>query len=267
MINNLTPSKKLNQGKSFKVKQSQAGFSLVELMIAGVLGLVLIGGVIQLFIGSNQNYRMQDDLAVMQEDGRFALMYLKEQIQRGSFPQNPLDPAVLPIQNALDGTQNDSFAVAHWGNTDCNGNNIDPAAEIFNTFDVVDGELRCSGSGGGGPQPIISNVESFQVLYGVEVTVVENCFTGAVNQYMTASQLNAVPNPNFVKVFSVKVGLLLASDDDILPEVETDPYQVLNESPTIDDRRAGRVFQQTISIPNSAWTAVGSPGAFQACGF
>ena len=36
-------------------------------MIAGTLGLFLIAGVIQLFLGSSQNYRVQDDLAVIQE--------------------------------------------------------------------------------------------------------------------------------------------------------------------------------------------------------
>lgn len=253
-------------GRQPGFSKRQVGFTLVELMIAGFLGLLLIGGVIQLFLGSNQNYRMQDDLAVMQEDGRFALMFLKEQIQQASFTERSLDPFVDPISAALDGA-NDSFAINYYGTTDCNGNNLAAGTQVTNTFDVVNGQLRCSGSGGGGPQPIISNVESFQVLYGVEVTTVANCFTGAVNRYMTATQLNANANPNLIRVLSIKVGLLLASDDNVLPQASPLTYQVLDQNLPYNDRISRRVFQQTISMPNPAWSAVGSPQAFQACGW
>ncbi|KKM22247.1 hypothetical protein LCGC14_1627350, partial [marine sediment metagenome] len=43
------------------------GFSLVELMVALVIGLVLIGGVIELFTSTRQTYRIQDMKARMQE--------------------------------------------------------------------------------------------------------------------------------------------------------------------------------------------------------
>ena len=51
----------------------QAGLSLIELMIALVLGLVLTLGVVQVFLGSSKTYRLTDGLALLQENMRFAL--------------------------------------------------------------------------------------------------------------------------------------------------------------------------------------------------
>jgi type IV pilus assembly protein PilW len=51
----------------------QAGLSLIELMIAMALGVVLTLGVVQIFLGSSQTYRLTDGLALLQENMRFAL--------------------------------------------------------------------------------------------------------------------------------------------------------------------------------------------------
>lgn len=48
------------------------GFSLVELMIAMLLGLFLIGGVISVFLSSRQIYRQNENLARIQENARYA---------------------------------------------------------------------------------------------------------------------------------------------------------------------------------------------------
>lgn len=51
----------------------QQGFTIVELMIAMVLGLLLALAMGQLFVGNKQSYRYQDALSRIQENGRFAL--------------------------------------------------------------------------------------------------------------------------------------------------------------------------------------------------
>ena len=50
----------------------QFGFSLVELMIAMTLGLVTIGAVGWVYLGTSQTYRSQDALARLQEGARYA---------------------------------------------------------------------------------------------------------------------------------------------------------------------------------------------------
>lgn len=54
-------------------RRPQAGFSLVEVMIAMVLGLLMMAGIFTLFTGINGVNKMQNGLARLQENGRFAL--------------------------------------------------------------------------------------------------------------------------------------------------------------------------------------------------
>lgn len=64
---------------------NQRGFTLVELMVALVLGLILTGGVINIYISSKQTYRMQDNQSRLQENGRFALQYLAKDIRMAGY--------------------------------------------------------------------------------------------------------------------------------------------------------------------------------------
>lgn len=53
--------------------ERQQGLSLVELMVAIVLGLILSAGIMQLFVGSKQTYRFHDAMSRVQENARFAI--------------------------------------------------------------------------------------------------------------------------------------------------------------------------------------------------
>jgi type IV pilus assembly protein PilW len=63
----------------------QSGLSLVELMVALVLGLIVVAAVIELFISTRQLYRTQDVKARMQEDGRYALYHIGELLARAGY--------------------------------------------------------------------------------------------------------------------------------------------------------------------------------------
>jgi type IV pilus assembly protein PilW len=54
------------------IYQRNDGFSLVELMIAMLLGLFIIGGVISVFLSNRVAYRQNENLARMQENARYA---------------------------------------------------------------------------------------------------------------------------------------------------------------------------------------------------
>lgn len=62
-----------------------AGFSLVELMVAMVISLILLAGVIKIYQGSKQAYRVQDNQARLQENGRFAMYFLARDIRMAGF--------------------------------------------------------------------------------------------------------------------------------------------------------------------------------------
>lgn len=49
-----------------------AGFSLVEMMIALVLGLIVVGGLIQVLLANRKSYQLQQSANLQQQDTRFA---------------------------------------------------------------------------------------------------------------------------------------------------------------------------------------------------
>lgn len=65
----------------------QSGFTLVELMVALLLGLVLIGGVLNSFVATRQSVRVNDNLIRIQENSRIAFELMARDIRETG--QNP----------------------------------------------------------------------------------------------------------------------------------------------------------------------------------
>lgn len=63
----------------------QQGFTLVELMVAMTIGLILLGGVITILTSSQQVYRVNDALARMQENARYAFQVLSRDIRMAGY--------------------------------------------------------------------------------------------------------------------------------------------------------------------------------------
>jgi type IV pilus assembly protein PilW len=57
------------------------GFSLIEIMIALTLGLLLSYGLITLFGGTSRTNKVQEGLARLQENGRFAVMQMEQDLR------------------------------------------------------------------------------------------------------------------------------------------------------------------------------------------
>ena len=67
------------------IHMKQTGFSMVELMVALVLGLFLTVAVLQTFIGAKQAYEYQQEFSRIQENGRFAMIFLTKDIRAADF--------------------------------------------------------------------------------------------------------------------------------------------------------------------------------------
>lgn len=65
--------------------ECQQGLTMIELMIAMLLGLVLMGGVVQIFLGSKQTYNLQEAQSRLQENGRLAMHFLPHDIRLTDF--------------------------------------------------------------------------------------------------------------------------------------------------------------------------------------
>jgi len=66
-------------------RQKQIGLTLIELMIAMVLGLLLVAGVIQVFISNNQTSRVVESHSRLQDNARFALEILSKDIRSAGY--------------------------------------------------------------------------------------------------------------------------------------------------------------------------------------
>ncbi|SDY34609.1 type IV pilus assembly protein PilW [Lysobacter sp. yr284] len=58
-----------------------SGFSLIELMVALVLGALLVLGLLKIFDASRASYKLSEGLARVQENGRFAMDYLQRDLR------------------------------------------------------------------------------------------------------------------------------------------------------------------------------------------
>lgn len=66
-------------------RHRQAGASLVELMIALVLGLLVTAAIYQVFLSNQHTQRMQQALSHIQENGRFALDMISRDIRHAGY--------------------------------------------------------------------------------------------------------------------------------------------------------------------------------------
>ncbi len=74
------------QGKTMGTGSQHAkGFTLIELMISLLLGLLLTGGIISVFIEGKRNFVQDDEVSRVQENGRYALRLLSREIGMAGF--------------------------------------------------------------------------------------------------------------------------------------------------------------------------------------
>jgi len=70
---------------SLKPIANQQGITLVELMIAMVIGLILTAGVSQIFISTQSTYRITEEQSRLQENARFALGFITKDVREAGY--------------------------------------------------------------------------------------------------------------------------------------------------------------------------------------
>jgi type IV pilus assembly protein PilW len=99
--------------KNSSSPQLQSGINMVEIMIALLIGVFLIGGLIQMFIGSKKTYNLQDASSRLQENGRFAAEFISVDVHDADFwgcitdKLNVLYPIGVAPVVGLSGVDND----------------------------------------------------------------------------------------------------------------------------------------------------------------
>lgn len=91
------PRRHLRHGSPLR----QAGFSLIELMVALTLGLIIVGGVISIFVNNQQAFRTTEALGRLQENARISFELMAREVRQAG--GNPCGtPLVRSVLNTTD---------------------------------------------------------------------------------------------------------------------------------------------------------------------
>lgn len=80
-----------------RTQHSQKGMTLIELMIAGVLGMVITYFIMNIMISSSRSAMQSDGLAQAQENGRFILSWLHTESRRAGFIPGIVNERIQPF--------------------------------------------------------------------------------------------------------------------------------------------------------------------------
>lgn len=215
------------------------GYTLVEILVALVIGLFLIAGLTQFVVGTRNIHRVVNNLSELQENGRFAIDLLARHIRMAGFRSDWQSQVTKPWEG-VDGPSGapDQITVRYESASDCTGAAVVGTPPIaVNTFAIAASNgvlnLRCTGNEAT-PQPMVMGVEDMQIQYGVDA---DN--DGAVNYYTSA------PPNNVSQVLSMSVQLVLMSRDSRLADLA--------------DGRLRRTFSTTVTMRNSAVASAQCP--------
>jgi type IV pilus assembly protein PilW len=204
------------------------GFGVAELMISLTLGLLVMLVSVTLLVSANAAYVAQAEAASVSDAGRFALAVIaraarqaafvdRERTDGGADPAAPppvrgLDAASLssgtagiasPRAAAVNGSDVLALRFAGMGDRDgdgsvttCAGFSVGAGQDGWSIFYVGIGpggepELRCKyrGANNWSAEAVISGVDSFQVLYGLDTDVQPD---GQANRFVRATEINAL---------------------------------------------------------------------------
>jgi type IV pilus assembly protein PilW len=250
-------------------RTAQAGFTLVELMVAMTLGMVLMVVISNVFVASKESYRTTEDMSRLQENARFAVTHLGRVLRMASYVDDPTAvsvtrasifgaaPAVTGTEGG--GTVSDSVTVRYQGSADgtvfdCQGNQIAGGAFVVARFHLAaagDGSgttsLYCDNTGTVGPVAadleLVQGVENLQVLYGEDTDG-----DGTANRYLVQSSVTTLDN-----VVSLRIGLLMSTANQVASATDTRTYNVIGTSiGPINDKRVRRMYTTTIALRNRA---------------
>ena len=212
-------------------RRANLGFSLVELMVALLIGLFLTGGILTLVGAMKRTTTSQTGLSQLQDNERIAMGLIADIIQSAGYYPNPVlntsttfflattTPQVFASGQSITGSgaytaaaPGDSISLRYTtsgtdGVINCTGNTSTTQQTYTNTLSIdANGNLQCVLLIGTVAQPavqLISGVTNLQIYYGVQTN--PNVSNNSVDTYMDAPSVTAAGY--WSKVLSVKVTL------------------------------------------------------------
>ena len=166
-------SKMISLSKMAATRPQAFGFTLVELMIALLLGVIVIGGIITIFVSNQQTYRTTVAMDNAQEAFRFAQHTITRVARSAGCPPNP-DPDVCLAVRTDSNTTTLRLEIPRDGITqNCLGVRLAEQLDEeglpefqLNEFSFARPNLLCSVEGDD-PSIIVTGIDLLQFSYGV----------------------------------------------------------------------------------------------------
>ncbi|MBX2881158.1 MAG: PilW family protein [Granulosicoccus sp.] len=218
---------------------NQAGISLIELMIAMVLGLIVVTALMNMYMGSTRSATFSEGLRTMQENGRHGVQVLKRGIRLAGYSPVARIPAFNLAQSG-----DSKLVVRMVAQQDCNGGSTATVGGVaVNTYELntTTEQITCTGNGPGAmAMPVIDGVEDFRVLYGVD----------ADDDNFPESYRNHAAVSNVLQIRSIRFALLVTSQEPIRSRPVTETHVMLDNEVSKSDRRMRHVFSTTVMLRN-----------------
>lgn len=240
------------------------GFSLVELMVALLLGSLISIAATQLFLVNRQADNLQQGLAAVQDQGRFIFDFLsRDLMQAGHDPLESVVPFVFADHDGhvgVDGDRYDTLVMRVNDGVGCVSNSDFTGIKKYhvgNSKNLICAEFEQVGTDwvARNSESLIDNVEGFQVLYGLDYQSLGATGYGQADAYVPASLADDAAQ----RIVSVRFGVLLGSDRVVGFERDRGPesFTLLDQAISTDDvdPRDGRLFRaytSTVALRNQA---------------
>ncbi|AGW91547.1 hypothetical protein N234_16075 [Ralstonia pickettii DTP0602] len=254
------------------------GRSLIEIMIALVLSLLLLGSITAFYLTTQRSTRTQEGLRSIDDGARWALSVMGDQLRLAGLGRvdlsllsaRPVTFDGAPVQGcdggmadvntgaciAVANANPDAVTVRYLrldgslsSMTDCNGRAIPVArGTAENAFYLVGSTLMCRGSDGATmaasrSEAILENVQDLQITYGLA----QDADSANVTQYQPASALAAA---DWNRVVSVRVCLMVSDPSAVNADVATSFRDCGDNVQNVADGRVRRRFTSSFALRN-----------------
>lgn len=256
------------------------GLSLVELLVALMLGSMIAAAGIQLLLTTSKSYRLQNGMTDVQESGRFAIEYMTRDIRMAGYGMagaegsgkclstvfNALNSNPSAIRFGADESKNDETVIVTDANggqlytfvsdelvihrcavsaldTNCLGSNTNITEEtlIITRYYVRDRNLFCK------DETVDRNGPVGMIASGVDNFQVQYGVLTEGNDFFISSYLNAdqvfANVDSTIRVGAIKIGLLLSGDKNVnaTDSVTTSTFVILDSGDVVVGNDGDRI--------------------------
>ena len=197
--------------------RQQRGLSLIELMVAMLIGTFLILGITEIFINNQKSYLFQQSQVGNQENGRFTLTVLSQELSKAGYRSLPIDPiaassgvvagctfAAGASVAAISATSLCiQYQAANTTDTGCQGTALANAAAIVKPYgqvnpvivekislDTTTNSLTCTTTAGA--QPLVTGISDIRFDYGAGADKTVTAFSTSPGQIVGAVRYAAL---------------------------------------------------------------------------